>query len=69
VLSVGSEVFGAMLNNKHFCQPSNENPLQQEIRIEDIEPNVFKLILKFLYTDKVKLDPDNVMAVLYTGFF
>lgn len=69
VLSIRSEVFGAMLNNPHFQQFSNENPLQQEVHVKDIEPDIFRMILKFLYTDKVSLDPDNVMAILYAGRF
>jgi hypothetical protein len=67
VLSIGSNVFGAMLNNPHFQQFSNENPMQQEVHVDEIEPDIFKTILKFLYTDKVNLDPDNVMAILYAG--
>jgi hypothetical protein len=55
-----------MLNSKHFpSQSSKENPLQQVIRIEDIEPDIFKIILGFLYTDKVELNLDNVMFIMY----
>jgi hypothetical protein len=60
-------VFGAMLNKPDFQKFSNDNPMQQEVRVNDIEPDIFKIILKFLYTDNVNLDPDNVMAILYAG--
>lgn len=56
-----------MLNKPYFQQFSNKNPMQQEVHVQDIEPDIFKIILKFLYTDKVNLDPDNVMAILYAG--
>ena len=41
----------------------------QKIVIEDIEPSAFKAFLKFLYTDKLEVNAENIMSVLHTGSF
>ena len=67
-MSIGSEVFGTMLYNSYFNTNSTaDSPHQQQVFIEEIEPEIFKMILSFLYTDKIVLNPDNVMEVLYSG--
>ena len=46
---------------------SHSEPL--EIELPDVEPSAFQTLLKFLYTDNVKIEPENVMTTLYTGNF
>lgn len=65
VLSISSDVFGAMLNNTRFDQGTLEDV--QEVKVVDIEPCVFNKVLKYLYTDQIQFDSDSAMAVLYTG--
>jgi speckle-type POZ protein len=56
ILSARSEVFAAM-----FQHPSKEN-LTNQIKIEDIEPDVFQELLRFIYTGRVQVDKLEVMA-------
>ena len=56
ILSVRSEVFAAM-----FQHPSKEK-LTNQIKIEDIEPDVFQELLRFIYTGRVQVDKLEVMA-------
>jgi speckle-type POZ protein len=57
ILSVRSEVFAAM-----FQHPTKEN-LTNQIKIEDIEPDVFRELLRFIYTGRVQVDKLETMAV------
>ena len=38
-----------------------------EIELPDVEPAAFRSMLRFLYTDEVRLGPDMVMQCLYTA--
>ncbi|KAL3858385.1 hypothetical protein ACJMK2_012976 [Sinanodonta woodiana] len=60
VLISRSCVFYAML-----CGPLHNSP--NEIRIIDIEPEIFKQVLTFIYSEDITIGPDNVLAVLYTA--
>jgi len=61
VLSIGSAVFDAMFNG-----PMAVNT-EAEIELPDVEPSAFMSMLRFLYTDEVRLGPDMVMQCLYTA--
>jgi speckle-type POZ protein len=62
ILSARSEVFAAM-----FQHPSKEKATNQ-IEIEDIEPDVFDQLLRFIYTGRVQVDKLEVMvACLFTA--
>ena len=56
ILSARSEVFAAM-----FQHPTKEN-LTNQIEIEDIEPDVFQELLRFVYTGRVQVDKLETMA-------
>jgi speckle-type POZ protein len=56
ILSARSEVFAAM-----FQHPMEEN-LTNQIKIEDIEPDVFQELLRFIYTGRVQVDKLETMA-------
>jgi speckle-type POZ protein len=56
ILSARSDVFTAM-----FQHPTKEN-LTNQIKIEDIEPDVFQELLRFIYTGRVQVDKLEVMA-------
>jgi len=60
VLSVGSAVFDAMFN-------STLATTEDEIVLPDVEPASFLVLLRFLYSDEVKIDPETVMTTLYTA--
>lgn len=38
-----------------------------EIELPDVEPSAFLTLLKFLYSDEVRIGPESVMTTLYTG--
>ncbi|KAI6172967.1 Cytoplasmic tRNA 2-thiolation protein 1 [Aphelenchoides besseyi] len=65
VLSVRSKVFAAMFHNPGF-QQSSVNGIQ-EVEVPDIEPSIFRVMLRFIYTDQLKLSPDEVMAIVYAA--
>ena len=56
ILSARSEVFAAM-----FQHPMEEN-LTNKIKIDDIEPDVFQELLRFIYTGRVQVDKLETMA-------
>ena len=56
ILSARSDVFAAM-----FHHPTKEN-LTNQIKIEDIEPDVFRELLRFIYTGRVQVDKLEVIA-------
>ncbi|XP_011500374.1 PREDICTED: BTB/POZ domain-containing protein 1 [Ceratosolen solmsi marchali] len=60
VLSSGSAVFDAMFNGT-LATSSNE------IEVPDVESETFLAMLLFLYTDEISINPDTVMATLYTA--
>ncbi|KAL5011543.1 hypothetical protein ScPMuIL_010094 [Solemya velum] len=56
-----SPVFSAM-----FCGPMAET--QEQITIPDVAPEVFKLLLRYMYSDQLSLlDPYNVLETLYAA--
>jgi len=61
VLSIGSAVFDAMFNGPMAVSST------AEIELPDVEPAAFMSMLRFLYTDEVRLGPDIVMQCLYTA--
>lgn len=60
VLSVGSAVFDAMFNGVLATK-------SDEIELPDVEPAAFLHLLKFLYSDEVRIGPESVMTTLYTA--
>jgi speckle-type POZ protein len=60
ILVARSEVFAAM-----FQHPTKES-LTNQITIEDVEPEVFQELLRFIYTGRVLLDK---METLASGLF
>ncbi|XP_032197485.1 BTB/POZ domain-containing protein 6 [Mustela erminea] len=60
VLAVGSSVFYAM-----FYGDLAE--VKSEIRIPDVEPAAFLILLKYMYSDEVALEADTVLATLYAA--
>ena len=56
ILSARSEVFAAM-----FQHPMEEN-LTNQIKIDDIDPNVFQELLRFIYTGRVQVDKLEMLA-------
>jgi len=61
ILSIGSGVFDAMFNGPMAVSSATD------IELPDVEPAAFKIMLRFLYTDEVRLAPDIVMQCLYTA--
>jgi speckle-type POZ protein len=57
ILAARSKVFAAM-----FKHPTKENSTNQ-IEIEDIEPEVFDQLLRFIYTGKVPLEKLETMVI------
>ncbi|KAL5012584.1 hypothetical protein ScPMuIL_011135 [Solemya velum] len=56
-----SPVFSAM-----FCGPMAET--QEQITIPDIAPAVFKILLRYMYSDQLSLlDPHNVLETFYAA--
>lgn len=64
VLSIGSVVFDAMFNGG--LTPNNPEEAL-EIELPDVEPSAFLALLKFLYSDEVKIEAESVMTTLYTA--
>jgi speckle-type POZ protein len=56
ILAARSEVFASM-----FQHPTKEN-LTNQIKIEDIEPDVFQELLRFIYTGRVSTATMETMA-------
>jgi speckle-type POZ protein len=56
ILATRSEVFAAM-----FKHPTKENSTNQ-VKIEDMEPDVFHEMLRFIYTGRVQFDKMESMA-------
>lgn len=60
VLSVGSAVFDAQFNGPMATQ-------EEIVEIPDVEPAAFISLLRFLYSDEVKICSDSVMTTLYAA--
>jgi len=61
VLATGSTVFYAMLYGGLADSQSDD------IIVPDVDPDAFLSMLKYLYCDDISLEPDNVLATLYTA--
>ena len=57
ILAARSQYFSAM-----FQHPTKEN-LTNQIEIEDVEPDVFHELLRFIYTGRVQIDKLETMVV------
>ena len=60
VLSAGSAVFDALFNGGIATT-------ETEIKLPDVEHAAFLALLRFLYTDEVRIGPETVMTTLYTA--
>ena len=60
VLSAGSAVFDALFNGGIASK-------EDEIKLPDVEHAAFLALLRFLYTDEVRIGPETVMTTLYTA--
>ncbi|EDV91542.1 GH13476 [Drosophila grimshawi] len=60
ILATGSSVFFAM-----FYGGLAEN--KQEIKVPDVEPTAFLTLLRYLYCDEIKLEPEHILATLYAA--
>ncbi|XP_017848533.1 BTB/POZ domain-containing protein 6-B isoform X2 [Drosophila busckii] len=60
ILATGSSVFYAM-----FYGGMAEN--KQEIKVPDVEPTAFLTLLRYLYCDEIKLEPEHILATLYAA--
>lgn len=60
VLATGSSVFFAMFYGGLAKDV-------QEVEIPDVEPVAFQNLLRYLYTDEIQLEADNVLATLYAA--
>ncbi len=63
VLSIGSQVFMAMFYGSGAQMHSNDSIIE----IPDVEPESFKHMLRYLYTDELHVGPDSVMSTLYVA--
>lgn len=61
VLATGSTVFYAMLYGGLADLQGDDIP------VPDVDPDAFLAMLKYLYCDEISLEPDNVLATLYTA--
>ncbi|KAK0398386.1 hypothetical protein QR680_002568 [Steinernema hermaphroditum] len=69
ILSTGSVVFCNMFNG-HFMEhdPSSAQEMPaQEIELPDVETDAMRALLKFLYTDELHINAENVMCVFYAA--
>uniref|UniRef100_A0A1Q3EZV7 BTB domain-containing protein n=1 Tax=Culex tarsalis TaxID=7177 RepID=A0A1Q3EZV7_CULTA len=65
VLAEASEVFRAQFAGAF--RESREDVREQPIPIVDIEPAVFKEVLRYMYSDRVNVTADNVVDVYYSA--
>ena len=56
----GSAVFDALFNGGIASR-------EEEIKLPDVEHAAFLALLRFLYTDEVRIGPETVMTTLYTA--
>ncbi|XP_046584869.1 BTB/POZ domain-containing protein 3-like [Haliotis rubra] len=50
--------------NRMLCGPM---PEKKEVEIPDIDPAIFRSLIRFLYTNDVTITPDNVIGLLYSS--
>lgn len=63
VLAEASEMFRAQFAGSF--RESRENVREQAIPIVDIEPAVFKELLRYMYSDRVNVTVENVLDLMY----
>jgi len=61
VLATGSTVFYAMLYGGLAGEQG------EEVNVPDVDPEAFLAMLRYLYCDEISLEPDTVLATLYTA--
>ena len=61
VLATGSTVFYAMLYGGLADREA------EEVTVPDVDPDAFLAMLKYLYCDDIHLEPDTVLATLYSA--
>ncbi|CAF0758042.1 unnamed protein product [Didymodactylos carnosus] len=67
ILCVGSCVFEAMFNRSLTLNNDQATDNNDKIEVPDVEPSAFKNLLRFLYSDQVSLNDDNIMTTLYAA--
>uniref|UniRef100_A0A1Q3F3F6 BTB domain-containing protein n=1 Tax=Culex tarsalis TaxID=7177 RepID=A0A1Q3F3F6_CULTA len=65
ILTMASDVFRAQFTGSF--RESRENGQEHEILVIDIEPPVFKEILRYAYCDRVRITAGNVLHLLYAA--
>lgn len=65
ILTMASDVFRAQFTGSF--KESRDHGLEDEIRVIDIEPPVFKQVLCYAYCDRVTISADNVLHLLYAA--
>ena len=63
VLATGSTVFYAMLYGGLAVSDTDT----EEVVVPDVDPDAFLAMLKYLYCDDIQLEPDTVLATLYSA--
>ncbi|KAL3105081.1 hypothetical protein niasHT_028753 [Heterodera trifolii] len=64
ILTLSSEVFEAMF--RYDAQNAKAEEQSKPVKVPDIEPEAFKVMLSFIYADDLSgLNGENAMAVLY----
>jgi len=66
ILSISSPVFEAWFNHDGWSMSNNKSN-ESEITLSDEEPEAFRNLLLFIYTDKVNVNATNVLDTLYTA--
>jgi BTB/POZ domain-containing protein 3/6 len=56
-----------MLNGGLAAKKSGDTSFDEapEVEVPDVEPSAFLALLRYLYTDEIRLEDDNVLSVLY----
>lgn len=65
ILATASSVFHAQFNGA-FAE-AQQNNLEKPIVIEDIEPDIFRVILRYIYTEEACHRASNVMDVFFAA--
>lgn len=59
-------MFEAWFNHDGWCNVNQSN-FENEITLIDEEPEAFRNLLLFVYTDEVEVNANNVLDTLYTA--
>uniref|UniRef100_A0A914EMW9 BTB domain-containing protein n=1 Tax=Acrobeloides nanus TaxID=290746 RepID=A0A914EMW9_9BILA len=63
ILSMASDVFFKNFMDEKFNKNRGDDG-RQHITITDIEPKIFRRLLYFIYTDKIKLNPESAFQMI-----